>query len=211
MIKALIFDFDGVIVISEKPRFKAVKSIAKKYGIDIDDRLIDQAKGKTTQRFLEQIIEDESLVSRMITDFKAEYTENITDYVEPISFTVDFIREYQGSLPIAIASMSSRNAIQKLVKHMGIEDKITHITTRDEVTNHKPHPEIYLKTAEDLGIIPVDCLAFEDTALGVEAAISAGMLCCGVLNGENNKDDFTGQNIYSFIETKLDLFSLIKK
>lgn len=206
MIKALLFDFDGVLVLSEAPRFKALQSIASRHGVKIEEHVAPTARGKTTQKVLNEIIPDNlDLENAILYDFKNEYRENITQHVKPIDFTVKFIREYQGELPIAIASMSSKQTIERLTKHFGIYEKITYIVSKDEITHHKPHPEIYLKAAADLNIGHEECLVFEDTVLGFQAANNANMSCCVVLNGENSREEFSEVNVHSFIETELDL------
>lgn len=181
--KALIFDFDGVLVSSDIPRLRALRKLLALHDISVPDWIEKESSGRTTQSLLEQIVPDApQLVAKLIQEYRLDYVKDITKFVEPIAFTVNSIRSYRGSLPIAIASMSSSDAIVRLIKHFGIFEKITIITTREEVKEHKPHPEIYLKTAEKLGLHPVDCMVFEDTAIGVRAALDAAMQCCFILN-----------------------------
>lgn len=208
MIKALIFDFDGVLVSSEGPRSRVIRELLTHHDISMPDSII--TAGRTTKRILEEVLsENPQLVDQILQEFREKYVQNIIDFVEPITFTVEFIRDYKGELPIAIASMSSRDAIERLTKHFGIFERIALIVSRDDVTNHKPHPEVYLKTAEKLQIDPKDCIVFEDTALGVQAAIAAGMQCSAILNGENKKEDLNGLPIHAFIENDSELRNTI--
>jgi HAD superfamily hydrolase (TIGR01509 family) len=210
MIKALIFDFDGVLVLSEGPRFIAVKSIAARHGIELDENTRRFAKGKTTLKVLESILPDNpELVHTLFNEYKKEYIDHIAEYIKPLTFTVNFIRNYDGTLPIAIASMSSKETIERLTKHFGIYEKITYIVGKNEVINHKPNPEIYLKAAADLGVPPEDCMVFEDTVIGVQAALSAKMACCVVLNGENSKEEFKDMKIHSYISTEKDFENIL--
>ncbi len=151
------------------------------------------------------------LVDKILSDYRKEYVENITEHVEPIKFTVNFIKDYSGSLPIAIASMSSRLAIDKLINHFGIHKKISLIVTREEVVHHKPNPEIYLKTSSELNVAPEECLVFEDSVVGVQAALSANMPCAVVLNGENNKEQFEGLDILTFIKNEQTMKNVLVK
>lgn len=201
---ALIFDFDGVLVSSEKPRFTAIQAIAAKHNIIIADSAIKVAYGRTTANFLKDVLaeNEQPLIETLLAEFRKEYLSNITAYVQPIDFTVNFIRNYDGLAPIAIASMSSQSTIEALLEHFGILKKVTIIVSRDEITHHKPDPEIYLKTATDLQRSPTECLVFEDTVLGVEAAISARMKCCVVLNGFNEKTHFEGLEVFAFVDSE---------
>ncbi len=211
MIKALLFDFDGVLASSDAPRFKALKEFAAKHGIEITDAMRDSTRGKTTRKVLDELLPyNIELANTILNDFTSEYREHITKYVMPISFTVNFIRNYQGTVPVAIASMSSRQTIERLTKHFGIYEKIAHIVSKDEVTHHKPDPEIYLKAADDLHVKPEECLVFEDTIIGFQAAHNANMTCCIVLNGENKQEEFAGMNIYAFVATEHDLKTIIE-
>ena len=79
------------------------------------------------------------------------------------------------------------------------------------MTHHKPNPEIYLKTATDLQIEPMHCLVFEDTVVGVKAALDAGMFCCVVLNGMNIKEEFKELGIFAFVDSKESMVQAIEK
>jgi HAD superfamily hydrolase (TIGR01509 family) len=209
--KAFIFDFDGVIVSSEGPRFTSIKTLLVEHGIEVDESERKNILGRTTLSFLERIIpNDPALVTNIIKEFRTRFVQHITDYVEPIDMMVQFIRDYDGKAPLAIASMSSREAITAVTKHLGIYDKIAYIITRDEVQHHKPHPEIYLKTADILGVTPKDCLVFEDTVVGVQAALAASMTCCVVLNGSNDKTAFDGLSVKAFVSDSNDVVNIAK-
>ncbi len=211
MIKALIFDFDGVLASSDAPRFKALQSFAAKHGADIGEEVKPLARGKSTRKLLQEIFPDKPETIELILSEFDEYRKNITEHVMPIEFTVSFIKKYQGSLPIAIASMSSKQTIERLSRHFGIYEKIFYIISKDEVTYHKPHPEIYLKAAADLNVQCEDCLVFEDSIVGVQAAHKAKMLCSVILNGENDKENFAGLEIYSFIAAEEDLKRTVER
>ncbi len=209
MIKALIFDFDGVIVSSEGPSRRFLQSIAAKHGINYNEKQWKSTRGKTSQKVLEEIIPDNpELIAAILNKYRTEYIEHITEYVEPIKFTVKFIHDYKGNLPIAIASMSSKPTIERVTKHFGIYEKIRIIVSRDEVTHHKPDPEIYIKTAADLKVSPGECLVFEDSVIGVKAANNANMPCSVILNGENRKEEFDGMKINSFVSSEQDLMNI---
>lgn len=211
MNKAIIFDFDGVLVLSERQRLKALQRIAARHEISIDDITVDQIVGKTTRDFFQEILPytDHAKLDQIYHEFKTEFVANITDHVDPIPATIEFIREYEGKRKLAIASMSSHPKIEKVIKHFGIFKKITHIVGQDEVTHHKPNPEVYLRTAQDLDLLPHECIVIEDTALGAQAALNAQMTCYILLNGINKKEDFTNLPIEGFLHTKQDLEKIL--
>lgn len=209
MVKALIFDFDGVLALSEGARFNFLQYLAPRYGITLSENHKRIAYGKTTQNYLEDILPgQDDVIQKMLHDFRNEYIARITDFIEPIPSTTNFIRDYHGDVPIAIASMSSRKTIELFLNHIGIMDKISCIVSRDEVARVKPDPEVYLKAAKELSVAPEHCLAFEDTVLGAQAVLSAGMQCCIILNGVNTREEFDDMNVH-FVDSEKALHAII--
>ncbi len=207
MIKAIIFDFDGVLVSSEYARFQALQRFAKNHNVIIGDDKIKKMVGRRSIAFLDEILNETEKLSlkNIIEDYETGYKGNITEYVAPIDLTVEFIRNYKGSKDIALASMSSRKAIEMILKHFNIYNKFKSITSVDDVTNYKPHPEVYRKAATALGMLPTECIAIEDTVIGAHSALAANMQCYILLNGFNNKEEFADLPIAGFITTQEDL------
>lgn len=207
MIKALIFDFDGVLVLSEKARFTVLQSMAQRHGLVIDKELFSKIVGRTTKNFFNQNFPalDPGTFEKIITGYEAEYKDKIVDHVTPIVFTNDFIRNYSGDKVLAVTSGSQTHIIEKLLVHLGIKDKISCVVGQEHVTNHKPDPEAYIYTAQQLNLPSQVCLVFEDTAIGAEAALSAGMQVYAVLNGINSKSDFKSLPVMGFISSIQDL------
>ncbi len=207
MIKALIFDFDGVLVLSENARFRVLRSMAKRHGLKIDEDLFSKIVGRTTKNFFKLNFPtlDTETLRKIIVDYEAEYKDKIVDHVTPIAFTNGFIRDYQGDKVIAVTSGSQTHIIEKLLLHLELKDKISCVVGQEHVTNHKPDPEAYIYTAQQLNYPPQDCIVFEDTATGAEAAIRAGMHVYGVLNGLNSEADFISLKLEGFISNIQDL------
>jgi HAD superfamily hydrolase (TIGR01509 family) len=213
MIKAIIFDFDGVLASSEYARFQALQKSAKKHNVIISDDKIEKMVGRRSLIFLHEILTETEKLSlpKIIADYETGYKGNITEYVAPVNLTVEFIRNYKGSKDIALASMSSRKAIEMVLNHFGIYNKFKSITTVDEVTNYKPHPEVYLRAASALGVLPTECIAIEDTLVGVQSALGAKMHCYVLLNGFNKKEEFLNIPIEGFITKQEDLVKITQQ
>ncbi len=207
MIKALIFDFDGVLVLSEKARFRVLRSIAQRHGLEIEENLFSKIVGRTTKNFFRLNFPalDTKTFEKIIVDYEVEYKDKIVDHVTPIAFTNDFIRNYNGGKVVAVTSGSQAHIIEKLLLHLGLKGKIKCVVGQEHVTNHKPDPEAYVYTAQQLNLPPNACLVFEDTAVGAEAALLAGMQVYAVLNGVNSKTDFESLPVKGFIASTQDL------
>lgn len=207
MFKAIIFDFDGVIVLSEEPRFKALQKSAARFGVTLPDNSFGKMHGKTTLNYLKEYLSDSEklLMDKIIDEYETTYKKNIAKYVTPIEHTVDFIKNYRGPLQFALATGSSRKVIEELTGNFGIYEKFTSLTCKEDVNNHKPDPETYLKTARALGVKPTECVVIEDSVVGVQSALNAHMKCYVLLNGFNKKSLFDSLPIAGFINNLRDM------
>jgi beta-phosphoglucomutase len=211
MIKALIFDFDGVLILSEKARFHVLQSMAKRQNVEISDKLFSNIVGRTTKDFFRlnfPLLNAETL-EKIIEDYTAEYKDKIVEHVTPIAFTNDFIRQYDGDKVIAVTSGSDTRIIERLLSHLDLRDKISCVVGKEHVTKHKPDPQAYLYTAAQLGLQPQSCIVFEDTSVGAEAAFKAGMQVFAILNGLNSAADFSPQMVSGYIADYEDLVTAV--
>lgn len=187
MIKACIFDLDGVIVDTAHYHFLAWKRLAGELGIDLTEADNERLKGVSRIASLEIILrlgkkelppeKKEELAARK-NDWFVGYVDamkpgEIFPGVKPL---ITEIR--QRSLKVALAS-SSKNA-RRVVDLLEISQLFDTIVDGTMIVHSKPDPEIFLLAARRLNIAPEYCVVFEDAEAGVEAALRAGMKCVGV-------------------------------
>jgi len=187
LIKAIIFDLDGVIVDTAHYHYLAWKRLANEFNIDLTPDKNELLKGVSRKESLEIIL---SLGNLKKTDEEKEalaVRKNgwFVEYVEKMNATEIFtgVKEMittlkQAGYRVALAS-SSKNA-QTVIVRLGIKNEFDTIVDGTMITHSKPHPEIFLTAASRLQVNPLECLVFEDAEAGVEAAIRAGMKCVGV-------------------------------
>jgi len=201
MIKAIIFDFDGVIVLSEQGRFAALQQLAERHDFEISDDMFKKIIGHTTHDFFELYFPDlePKKLEKLMHDYQVEYKDKVVDHVVPIAFTNEFIRNYDCDKLLAVASGSDTKVLDTLLKHLGLLDKFTLVVGKEHVTKHKPNPEAYLYAAKELRLSPDECIVVEDTAVGAEAANNAGMKVFALLNGINDRDDFEHVKVVGYI------------
>jgi len=187
LIKACIFDLDGVIVDTARYHYLAWKRLATELGVDLTLEDNEKLKGVSRGRSLDIILE---LGGISLGELEKERLANkkntwFVDYIERMAPEEIFpgvkslmrgIRE-QG-IKLALAS-SSKNA-KTVVQLLHIRDEFDAIVDGTMITHTKPHPEIFLMAAQMLGVDPANCVVFEDAEAGIEAAIAAGMKCVGV-------------------------------
>lgn len=187
MIKAVIFDLDGVIVDTAHYHFIAWKRLAKELGIHFTEQENEQLKGVSRMRSLEIILELGNLrlsqdeMERLATKKNQWFVDYINamkpDEIFPgVKEMIQNIRA--NGIKIALAS-SSKNA-DTVLTLLKIKDLFDVIVDGTMITHTKPDPEIFLLAAKKLNLPPSECLVFEDAEAGVEAAIASGMKCIGV-------------------------------
>lgn len=207
--KALIFDMDGVIVESEKPKFLFLKKLLNSFQIQLDDDQFQKLVGRSVQTFLAEYLHKPILEEKIWQFFKKDYLERITEYVSPVQPIVEFIKEYKGSVQIGIASSGIQKINEKIAKHFGIIENVSVIVSREAVTKLKPAPDLYLKAAELLNVNPTNCIAIEDTIVGARSALDAKMRCFIFLNDYNKKEEFANIDISGFIKNKKDIRDIL--
>ncbi|HAC24683.1 MAG TPA: beta-phosphoglucomutase [Cytophagales bacterium] len=192
MIKALIFDLDGVIVDTAHYHFVAWQRLARELGIDFTEKDNERLKGVSRMRSLEIILEignrqmSESEKERLATRKNAWFVEYIQNVKPDEIFpgVKEMIQACKAAgFRVALAS-SSKNA-RTVLRNLKVEDLFEGFVDGNMITHSKPNPEIFLKAAAQLGVEPQHCVVFEDAEAGVEAALAAGMKCVGVGSPEN--------------------------
>ena len=213
MIKACIFDLDGVIVDTAHYHFMAWKRLAKELGVALTEKENERLKGVSRMRSLEIILglggvilpsaEKEKLTEKKNAWF-VEYVnamkpEEIFPGVKKLILDLKKI-----GMKVALAS-SSKNA-DTVIRRLKIETDFDAIVDGNMVVNSKPDPEIFLLAAKKLGIEPRFCVVFEDAEAGVEAALRAGMKCVGVGSAEQlGNANLIVKNTADFDITKLNM------
>lgn len=216
MLKAVIFDMDGVIIDSEPLHAEAGVLAAKKYGVDITTDYCYQFIGSTDKHMLEVMI-DEFHLDVTIDEFLEEnhrmkaYLEEKDGY-PPIPFVPELMKAlYEEGYLLAIASSSPMPAIEATVSKLNIGKYLTKLVSGRNVAHPKPAPDVFLKAAEELGIAPDECLVIEDSCNGLNAAKAAGMSRVAFFNPHSGNQDLSVANvvILGFEEITPDYLSMI--
>ena len=200
MIKAVIFDFDGLIVDTETPDYESYQEIFQEYGADLDLDLWQTFIGRDFGRF--DVFEHlEHLLGRSI-DRAALHSRKRKRYLalierNPILPGVEaWIRRAKAlGLPLAVASSSRRDWASGHLEKRGLLPHFAFVHCGDDVANVKPDPEIYLITAKRLGVPPENALAVEDSLNGLTAAKAAGMRCVVAPNPMTRQMDFAAADL----------------
>lgn len=181
MIKAIIFDMDGVVVDSERFITKAEQITFREYGIELTDEDMQKLKGTTD--------DDNILYLRRKFRFsgtKEEIVEKrqkiLLDLFEDLTVFPDFykILPFIKKYRLALTTSASRKDMNWVFKKLSLDGIFSVIITADDVKQGKPNPEPYVKTIKMLELQPVECIVIEDTINGIDAAKAAGAKCVAV-------------------------------
>lgn len=177
--KAVIFDMDGVLVDNGEYHFKAWARFCEKYGILFsEEEFRTKYFGQANDNVLTGLMGKELSASEMngLADEKEQmYREIYAPDICPVNGLTAFIDELKkANIRIGVATSAPKANVDFVTDALGIKDKIDVIVYDSMVSNSKPHPEIYLKTAELLQMKPSDCIVFEDSLSGTKSAFDAG-------------------------------------
>lgn len=194
MIKAVIFDKDGVLVDSEPLQYESTKQILQEYGfsytLDDNKTLSLGRSGTYTYAMLVQKYKIEN-IDIFKQKRREKYRELVKTQLKMRNGVIELIRKLKKlNFSLAVASGSSKDLLMydldkfKLTKYFAV-------ITSGENYQSKPDPEIFLVTAEKLKTDPTQCAVIEDSQAGVEAAKTAGMYCLAIPNNFTNYQDFS--------------------
>ncbi len=189
MIKATIFDLDGVIVDTAKYHYLAWRKLANSLGFDFSKADNEQLKGVSRMESLELILKiggqtlgetRKQELAKQKNDWYLEHLDKMTDD-EILPGVVDFLDDVAAqSIKIALGS-ASKNA-ELTLKKVGLLERFEVVIDGTKTTRSKPDPQVFLLGAAGLGVEPAHCVVFEDAAKGIDAALSAGMYAIGMGN-----------------------------
>lgn len=187
----MIFDFDGVLVNSEPLHFRALRDSLVPEGILIDSteylrNYVAYDDRGAIRLALEQHGRPWDAVNvEIVADRKARMFDEMKKEIPFFPGARELVRDLQREMPLAIASGARHSEIEDLLEQGGLRDAFSAVVGADDVQRTKPHPEPYLEALRLLqpsaaGLEAKDCVALEDTPVGIAAARAAGMTVIGV-------------------------------
>lgn len=194
MTKAVIFDWDGTLAYTMKAVVQSFQKVLTEAGCRISDEFIARRMGIGTKKTIIEAFRechmrlDVSTLEKL-ADEKVRIQAGLADIVSLFDGATELLEALQKKTKIALATMSGRKVVDKLLPAKRIAKYFDVVVSADEVANPKPDPEVFLVAAKKLGVAPEDCVVVEDSVFGVRAAKAANMKCIAVHSGVYSREE----------------------
>jgi beta-phosphoglucomutase len=197
MLKAAIFDMDGVIVDSEPLHHKAYQKMFLDFQLNVPNTLYQSFTGKATLAICQKLclefnlqVAAETLVAKKREHFNRLFEED-TEF-KLIKGVLSLIQDYhKAGLTLVLASSASMENINRIFKRFNLDRYFTKKLSGADLKASKPHPEIFLKATQATGFKNQNCFVIEDSTNGIRAAKAAGLFCVGFDSRNSKNQDYS--------------------
>lgn len=176
MLKAVIFDMDGVLIDSEHFYMKRRQNFFKEYGLDLDDETAKGLVGLNPRDLIADRFPNKDREQTLV-EYETYKQGHPANFMEMIDDDANQILPWlkEKNLKVAVASSSSIEIIKQVVNNAGWSEYFDLLVSGDEFPQSKPDPTIYFETVARLGVAPEEVLVIEDSTYGITAAKTAGL------------------------------------
>ena len=192
-ISTVIFDMDGVICHTNPFHTLAFRVFFEKRSIfPTDAEFAQHMFGKSNSyifaHFLGRKVEGDEFTAYE-NEKEGLFREIYDAHVNPIDGFLPFLQDLKtNGIKTGVATSAPRANLDLIMEKLGFEPHMESILASEDVTQHKPHPEVYLTSAARIGVDPAQCVVFEDSFSGITAGLNAGMRVVGVLSSHTQEE-----------------------
>ena len=185
MLKGLIFDMDGTLVDNLAYHFKAFDVYIESKGFTLLEPVTLKINGMHSNDIFPMLLGDEVVaeygLDRLHHEKEAVYRDLYRPNIKPVAGVVELMKAAKvAGVKCAIGSSGCRENVEMIIEGLGIADLIDASISGSDVTHGKPHPEIFIKAYEALGLKAEECIVVEDAITGIKAGVAAGCKCIAV-------------------------------
>jgi len=209
MYQAVIFDWDGTLADTRRVIVLSFQKTLSEIRLKVSDKYIERRIGIGAAETFREILcssnlpVDEELVKRLV-EHKSQFEIELASQVKLFPGARELLEALQDKVHMGLASMNNRSVIMHMIQANNLTKFFDTILTAESISNSKPHPEIFLKTAEQLRTSPKQSVVLEDSVFGVKAAKSGGMGCIAVTTGVYSHEELRKEGADLIVETLAD-------
>ncbi|MGC9454990.1 MAG: HAD family hydrolase [Phycisphaerae bacterium] len=182
--KAVIFDMDGVLVDSYRAHYESWRKLAEAHGLEITEQQFAETFGMTSREIIRRLWPDaagDSEIPRWDAEKEQYYRDILREDFPQMAGSAGLIEAlHEAGFAMGIGSSGPPENVQVVLEQLRGAEHISASVHGHEVSRGKPEPEVFLRTAEKLGVPPADCAVIEDAVAGLQSARRAGMAAIGI-------------------------------
>ncbi|WP_024871403.1 HAD family hydrolase [Tolumonas lignilytica] len=188
-----VFDLDGTLVDSMPLHLAGWKHASTLYGFEYDPDWFYNLGGVPSRKIAKLVAETQNIQLDLdaVTKIKADYYQRVIAQSVVFPAMKELVVQLFRQRPLAIGTGSTRTSANIVLANNELHPYFQIITTADDVVHHKPHPDTFLLSAAKLNVKPSQCLVFEDTNIGLQAAHEAQMDCVLIREGKPDWNTYT--------------------
>ncbi|HKO17699.1 MAG TPA: HAD family phosphatase [Acidobacteriaceae bacterium] len=181
--KAYLFDCDGTIADSMPLHYVAWKQALSEWGAEFPEQKFYAWGGMPTVQIVQTLAIEQGIEmpAEEVAHRKELLYYELLPQLQAVPEVLEHIDLSHGHIPFAVVSGGNRQSVTNSLATLGILDKFDTLVCAEDYTKPKPDGEPFLVAAQRLGVAPADCLVFEDTEMGIQAATAAGMASVKIL------------------------------
>jgi beta-phosphoglucomutase len=197
--EAVIFDWDGTLADSMLVIVDSFQKPLNEIGCKVTDEFLLKRIGIGARNMFKEALSSCGVSCgekrlKVLLEKKVQLHAEMADKIELTKGARELLDSLRPKVKMALATMSNRPVIDKLLKQKNLGDHFGFVLTVDEVTEPKPSPEVFLKCAAQLNCQPERCVVVEDSVFGLEAAARANMKCIAVPSGAYSKKELIAEH-----------------
>ena len=195
VIRAVCFDMDGLMFNTEDIFNRSGRELLRRRGFEMTDEILSKMMGRRAHEAFTALI-DHLKLPETVEQLRIESDEifhgmlyKMVDVMPGLHQLLELIES--RAIPKAVATSSGRSYLEGLLAHFNLADRFVTTLTSEDVTQGKPHPEIYLTAADRLGVAPEEMLVLEDSGHGTTSAAAAGTHIVSIPHQHSRSQDFS--------------------